>query len=62
MVSDNDNEIVSEAQKEVERQKTEPRKKFEANVFENIDASTGYKIDEQSIDTLSQSAIKEAED
>jgi len=38
-----------------------PKKEFKANVFDSYDATTGLKIEEQNVDTLSQSAIKEAE-
>jgi hypothetical protein len=59
IVSDNENELVTEAKQEA--QKELPKKNFEANVFETYDANTGLKIEESSVDTLSQSAVKEAE-
>lgn len=59
IVSDNENELVTEAK--AAAQKEAPRKQFEANVFDTYDANTGLKIEESSVDTLSQSALKEAE-
>lgn len=59
VISDSDNDIVDAAKKEVLIQK--PKKEFKANVYDSYDANTGLKIEEQTVDTLSQSAIKEAE-
>ena len=61
IVSDNENEIVSQAQKEVQNESKQGKKEFIANVYDNYDATTGLKIEENTVDTLSQSAIKEAE-
>ena len=59
IVSDNENELVTEAKEAA--QAAPSKRNFEANVFETYDANTGLKIEESSVETLSQSAVAEAE-
>ena len=52
---------MSEAKTLAEKDTDGAKKKFEANVFETYDASTGLKIEESNVESLSASAIKEVE-
>lgn len=61
IVSDNENELVSEAKQEAEKQQSQPKRSFEPNVYETFDAATGLKIEESSVESLSQQAIQDAE-
>ena len=55
IVSDTDREILSQGIAAPEERKDEQR--FVANVFDNYDAATGLRIENESLETPSQAAV-----